>query len=65
MRNNMVTLLVIPLQTMLSLALAVMLNRKILKGQRHLPHGVLLPLGYQLCGHHCAVDVSVQRHRFY
>ena len=45
-RNNLYYVLgVVPVQTVLALVLALIVNQRLLKGRTLLPHGVLLPVG--------------------
>ena len=64
LRNNFYyVVLVVPLQTILALFLASVLNVRRLRGQELLPDGVLLPVGDQHGGHRHPVPVPVRRHR--
>ena len=61
MRNNVwYVLLVVPLQTALSLFLAVLVNGAMLRGRGILPHRVLLPVGDGGGGDHGALHLPLQ-----
>ena len=64
LRNNFYyVLLVVPLQTVLALVLALMVNQRCSRARDVLPHGVLLPVGDQLGRDQRGLPVPVHRRR--